>query len=759
MEIFAPAGNFDSMLQAVENGADCVYLGMDVFNARMKADNFNPDNFSEAVGICHLFGVKVYLTLNILIKPKEFSEALNVAAFAYNNGADGIICADYGLTAFLAANLPADCDITFSTQANIQNAEGCLEAKSLGVNSVVVSREVDRETIRDIKTRCPGTSLEYFVQGALCVCVSGQCQLSSAVDVYSGNRGQCKQPCRQYYSAFENGKKLAEGYLLSPKDLSLADKIDELKNLGINRIKIEGRNRRKEYVGESVRIYRKAVNGGKITDNDKIRLKKMFNRGDYTRGYLYEGNSPSLMSTSIQGHKGVKCGVVAKITDKFCLINADYTATKGDAYKIIRLRKEVGSAVCVEILGNNTVKAAFNGKVKEGDAAHITSDNKLLSEFDKFTRKAPLEMIVEARIGNKMLCRCRCDSVEKTVESDFVCEKAVKSPLSSAEIANQLSKLGDTYFTITNIVVDSDDIFVAKSQLNEFRRKIVSRMYSELTASRRQKILLTTKEGAATAADNAGRVAVVISESAQVEAARLCDIIIVSPDVYDSQNIARFDIDAFYLDIPNFLLKKDVDVIKQILSADKRIIGVCANSLGGVYLAKEFSKKLLLGPGMNIFNDYSVGLWKDYGYDFVYSNELSLNEINDFRNKDGFVYAEGNICCMTLAHCPIKLVKNCSCDKCKYHGDITYKDRLNNEFLIKRKVVSKCYFELINTHRLSTCGKIDSRRNFYLNLRGMSAEESKRTIDSYLSLVGGGNNNEIPILKNTTNGHLFKKVK
>lgn len=755
MEIFAPAGNFESMLQAVQNGADCVYLGVDAFNARMKADNFTKDTLSEAVKLCHLFDVKVYLTLNILVKPKEFQEALDVASFAYNSGVDGIISADYGLTAFLAKNLKG-CDISFSTQANIQNKLGCQQALALGVKSVVLSREIDRETIKSIRNACPDISLEYFVQGALCVCVSGQCQMSSAVDVYSGNRGRCKQPCRQYYTAYENGKKLKEGYLLSPKDLSLADKIDDLRQLGINRVKIEGRNRRKEYVGKATSVYRKALDGKKISAEDIIGLKKMFNRGDYTSGYMYTKDVKDLMSPDLQGHKGVLCGTVSKITDKFLFAKTTQKTNKGDAYKIIRVGKEVGSAVCVEC-GGNTLKASYSGKIKIGDDVYITSDSALLSCFEKFTSRLPVDLSVVAFAGNAIKCVCHCKNVTITVHSDFICQQAEKQPLSEQEIASQLSKFGDTYFTISDIVVKTDNIFVAKSQLNEFRRKIASQLFEYLTRSDRTAIGLAEpkknkKQGIT------GRMAAVISDPSQAAAVKECDIIIVKPAVYSKEFLAQFDLSGFYLDLPNFALESDIRVLESLLG-DSRIHGISANSLYAISLAERYNKKLLLAPGMNIFNDHSVARWSGSDCDFVYSNELSLSEIDEFANQNGYIYAEGNIRCMTLAHCPVQLTKNCHCANCKYQGDIVYKDKLNNEFIIRRKVVSKCYFEVINSHRLSSLGKISPKHNFYLNLCGMTRQESQEIIRNYKNYISRGLTQQEAYQGKTTNGHLFKKVK
>ncbi len=754
MEIFAPAGNLESLKQAVQHGADCVYLGLDKFNARMAADNFTKDNFKEVVDFCHLFNVKVYLTLNVLIKPSEFDSALDLASFAYYCGVDGIICADLGLTSLLAKNLP-ECDIVLSTQANVQNADGCKIAQELGINSVVLSREIDRNTILDIRKKFPTLNLEYFVQGALCVCVSGQCQLSSSVDCYSGNRGQCKQPCRQRYKSYSDGRFLNDGYLLSTRDLSLVDKIQDLKQLGINRIKIEGRNRRKEYVGQAVEVYKKAIDENIVSAQDKTNLKKMFNRGDYTDGYLYTTDTNQIMYPYVQGHKGIECSKISGIKNIFCeaVIN---NAQKGDAYKIFRNNLEVGSAICIDTTGKKA-KLTFKGSIKVNDKLHITSDSALLAEYSSFDRKLPVELIVYAFEGQLLKCVCKCKDTEFTYCSDFICQKAVSQALSNKEIALQLSKMGNTYFTIADIIVKNDEVFIPKSQLNEFRRNLISELIIKLTENYRKKLLLSIPSVSKKAITQK-QLAVCISSAEQIDSVFNCNIIIVKPENYSTECLKKFDrLNSYYLDLPNFALKCDTEVLRPILKNNK-IIGICANSLYAIQLAKEFNKKLLLGQGMNIFNDYTATLFGN-DVDFIYSNELTLNEIDEFENKNGYIYAEGFNCCMTLAHCPIQLNYKCKCNTCKYNGDITYKDNFGNELLIKRKKISKCYFEVFNTHRLSAYKKIDGNHNFFLNLCGFNADDTKQTVKLYKDLIDKNEKSSVFFNEKTTNGHLYKNVK
>ena len=752
MEIFAPAGNFESLKQAVQSGADCVYLGLDSFNARMKADNFTAETLAQAVKLCHLHGTKVFLTLNILVKPTEFDKALEVASQAYMCGVDGIICADFGLCQILAKHLPG-CDVVFSTQANIQNSEGCEVSKQLGINSLVLSREIDKNTLLDVRKTHPDINIEYFVQGALCVAVSGQCQMSSAVDAFSGNRGQCKQPCRQNYSCFSDGKKINEGYLLSTKDLCLADKIDELKNMGINRVKIEGRNRRKEYVGQATEVYRKAIDNKPLTNDDHTNLKKMFNRGDFTKGYLYESDTGKIMYQHSQGHKGVEIGEIQTVKDKFCIANTKYKFNSGDAFKIFRNNIEVGNAVFAENQ-NGKLKLSYSGKIKVGDKLNVTTQTSLLEHYAELTKKVGVKLQLEAKVNLPIKCIIECKNQRFEFESDFICDKAQNNPTSSDEIAKQMSKLGDTQFTILDIVIKSDDIFIPKSKINEFRRQIFDKIAEKLTQLNRtipqyQRPQIDKK-------DCKNLIAVCISNPKQTDFVKNCDLIIVKPQEYNSQFLAAFDC-KFYLDLPNFALKNDVDLLKKLINENPNIIGISANSLYAIELAKQFDKKLFLNQGMNIFNDYSANLWHNEG--FVYANELTLNEISTFKNQSGFVFAEGYNVCMTLAHCPVQVNFKCTCKNCKYKGDLVYKDKLGNEFLIKRKKLSKCYFELINGHRLSGFEKIAQNHNFYLNLAGLDNEKTKIIADAYTTFAKTGVKNSFAFAEKTTNGHLFKNVK
>ena len=281
MELLAPAGSMEALRAAVCNGADAVYLGADTFNARMNARNFSAADLQEAVVYCHVRGVKVHLTLNTLVLDREMPRAAELIRTAASCGVDAFIVQDLGMVS-LCRQLAPDVPIHASTQMSIHSLEGVMEAAALGCSRVVLARELPAEEIAHICKRSP-VEIEVFVHGALCMCYSGQCYLSSVIGRRSGNRGQCAQPCRlpYGYGRFESTR-----YPLSLKDNCLAGELDELRRMGVASIKIEGRMKRPEYVAIVTRAYRTVLNGGKLMPSDLQELETAFSRQGFTDGYF-----------------------------------------------------------------------------------------------------------------------------------------------------------------------------------------------------------------------------------------------------------------------------------------------------------------------------------------------------------------------------------------------------------------------------------------------------------------------------------------
>ncbi|MEF2646710.1 MAG: DUF3656 domain-containing protein [Oscillospiraceae bacterium] len=281
MELLAPAGSMEALRAAVCNGADAVYLGADTFNARINARNFSAADLQEAVVYCHVRGVKVHLTLNTLVLDREMPRAAELIRLAASCGVDAFIVQDLGVVS-LCRQLAPDVPIHASTQMSIHSLEGVMEAAALGCSRVVLARELPAEEIAHICKRSP-VEIEVFVHGALCMCYSGQCYLSSVIGRRSGNRGQCAQPCRlpYGYGRFESTR-----YPLSLKDNCLAGELDELRRMGVASIKIEGRMKRPEYVAIVTRAYRTVLNGGKLMPSDLQELETAFSRQGFTDGYF-----------------------------------------------------------------------------------------------------------------------------------------------------------------------------------------------------------------------------------------------------------------------------------------------------------------------------------------------------------------------------------------------------------------------------------------------------------------------------------------
>ena len=283
LELLAPAGSMEALKAAVQNGADAVYLGCGTFNARQSAKNFTPQTLAEAVKYCHIRGVQVHLTLNTLVSDREMGELMELIRHAATIGVDAFIVQDLHV-AQLCRQIAPKVSIHGSTQMTVHSLSGVLLCAAMGMTRVVLSRELNRDEIRYICENSP-VEIEVFGHGALCMCYSGQCYLSSAIGGRSGNRGRCAQPCRQSYGygRWENK------YPLSLKDNCLVHYVRELEEMGVASLKLEGRMKRAEYVATVTSVYRRAIDEGVVTRDMKKDLMTAFNREGFTDGY-YTGN-------------------------------------------------------------------------------------------------------------------------------------------------------------------------------------------------------------------------------------------------------------------------------------------------------------------------------------------------------------------------------------------------------------------------------------------------------------------------------------
>ena len=356
IDLLSPVGDFDCLKAAVQNGANSVYFGADLFSARAYASNFNLDDLEKAIIYAKARGVKTNLTLNTLVTDNEFNDAFELAKKAYEYGIDAIIVQDLGLAKQLIKHFP-DLDIHASTQMTVHNLQGVLKMQELGFKRVVLSREL---SLQEIEYICKNSDIEIecFIHGALCISYSGQCLFSSMVGGRSGNRGKCAQPCRLPYKLLENDDMTDSGHLLSTRDLCGLDFIPSLINAGVTCLKIEGRMKSPEYVATVTRIYRKYIdlaeritdiNDFKIEENDRKTLLQVFNRGMSSTGHLTNEPNKNLVFKEKPNNMGLFLGKVEKYSKNkgYITVKLQEPIEIGDT---ISLEKETGSYNVSELM-------------------------------------------------------------------------------------------------------------------------------------------------------------------------------------------------------------------------------------------------------------------------------------------------------------------------------------------------------------------------------------------------------------------------
>lgn len=487
-ELLAPAGGMKQLTAAVENGADAVYLGGPLFNARINADNFTEEELQTAIDYAHLRGVKIHITLNTLLRDEELLPALQYAGRLYDMGADALIVQDLGLIDLLREYLP-DFPLHLSTQGSVYNLSGVRNARSLGISRVVLARELSLEEIREI-TAGGGCDIEVFVHGALCMCYSGQCQMSRVLGGgdRSGNRGLCAQPCRLPYAS-ENHR---HTYALSPKDLCTIDYLGELTEAGVSSLKIEGRMKSPEYVAAVTGIYRKYLDlywqqgHYRVAEEDRQILMQIFNRGGFTAGYLKGNPGKKLLSGQLPKHQGVFIGKVQRKVSKSQLIDVqlEKPLAMGDGIEI-RSRQLTGNVVTYlrPQKGGFFRIGDIKGEVAAGDPIYKITDGALMKQLrktfeeggpqgGKHRRTVPVGMRLEVRIGRPPQLTVKHGDEEVCVtEEDVLAEPAIHKALSREAAEAQLRKTGGTPFAAGKVEVDiEENSTLPLSALNRLRR-------------------------------------------------------------------------------------------------------------------------------------------------------------------------------------------------------------------------------------------------------------------------------------------------
>jgi len=488
MELLAPAGTMENFMAALESGADAIYLGGKVFNARAHAANFGIDELREAVRLAHILDVSVYVTVNILIGDTELKDLEQYIKDLDSIGVDAIIVQDLAV-AEIAKRVAPNIHLHGSTQMTAATLDAVRFYESLGFTRVVLARELSLKEIQHICKHCKA-EIEVFVHGALCVCYSGQCLMSSFIGGRSGNRGACAQPCRLPYELLDSkGESVLpkhEAYLLSPKDLNYSEHMNELVAAGVTSFKVEGRMKKVSYVRQVIGTYREILDEASIHENQRKALASGFNRG-FSTAYLEDTVGRQMMTVVAPNHQGKPIG-------------ESYTK-KGEVY--LSLTEPIEQGSLVKILQSNgsvtyyTVDdewtcvsdTLYKGRPAEGLAVGqlylaSTPKNAKSRGLQEFTRK--YDMSVYLSVGSNgetnytELTAILDSGLSVTVTNEYVPAIANKVPTSLEKVTEQLGRLGNTLFRLSYVDIPDGPYMWPASVLNALRRDAVTALETAL---------------------------------------------------------------------------------------------------------------------------------------------------------------------------------------------------------------------------------------------------------------------------------------
>lgn len=704
-ELLAPAGSIEALEAAVESGADAVYIGGSKFNARAYAENLDRDIIQQAVEYAHVRGVKVYVTVNILILQQEIPEVIEYIGFLYTSQVDAVIVQDIGLAELVRRFYP-DFEVHCSTQMAIHNTDGARLLKKLGCSRVVLARELTLEEVDEI-TMDAEIETEIFVHGALCVCYSGQCYMSSLIGGRSGNRGKCAQPCRRKYQLFDQKQGKAIGgsqgaHLISTRDLNTYERLQEIAASKATSLKIEGRMKRPEYVATIVHHYREALdNMGKPQDpNASYELRIAFNR-EFTQGYLFHNRNENIVSRQRPDNRGVYLGSVLNQKGNFLeLAIEEGFLNDGDGLEIIGSNgKTTGCMVSGIKKDNVTVKTAKAGerikiflpeRVEAGSIVNKTLDSQLFrrarEEYaDKNRRKIPLSGSFLGRVGDfPLLSAADMEGHQVTVKSEEKVEPAQKQGLSEDKIKEQINKTKDTpyFFDKLDVYIEPNS-FLSVKTINNLRRDALDKL-SDLRIHRYKRaehpVLFDepTELVPKTAAKEYQLVAAVRDAKNGIQALKAgADCLYFMGDYRYQQGTKQLDelaeacedksADLFYM-LPQITRNEDVRTAEVLLKAAMLRwpqMGLVISNLAHIELANRLAiSKVRSNFTLNIINSFGASfLQKNNVHSLCVSPELNISQIKDLRegtdiSLEAVVY--GYLPAMITEHCPTSEITGCT---------------------------------------------------------------------------------------------------
>ena len=492
VELLSPVGNRECFDAAIRAGCDAVYLGGYLFGARSYAGNFSNEELEEVVKIAHIHGVRVYVTVNTIVYESETQMFFDYVDFLYRINVDALIIQDLGMMDAIHQMYP-DFELHASTQMHAHNLECVQVLEEEGLSRVVLARETSIDQIQNIRKNTK-VELEIFVHGALCISYSGQCLMSKMIGGRSGNRGTCAGSCRLPYELLDHTREKRvnkEDYVLSMKDLNALEHLQELLEIGVDSLKIEGRMKRPEYVYLVTSIYRKAIDSfyasGKVqvTEQDQKELKKIYHRY-FTKGFLFHKDNQKITNEYRPNHMGIPIGKVIQKKKNKVVIQLSDSIHIQDGIRIVG-KEDVGFTINQFYIGNRLVKEAFKGdtitvEVKHGQAIEVgskvmkTTDVKQIETIQKamkeYIRRIPIEGKLVGKIGTPLTLQIDDGKHQIQVQSKANLEKAKTEPLTVEQIKKQLNRLKDTCYEWKKLDIEVEpDSFMTMGVLNQLRRE------------------------------------------------------------------------------------------------------------------------------------------------------------------------------------------------------------------------------------------------------------------------------------------------
>lgn len=740
-EILAPAGDMNALRAAVSAGANAVYLGYDEFSARAKAKNFNKKELEEAVKFAHLRNVKIYVTFNILIADFEIKRAMKSIKMLHDIGVDALILQDIGIADRIRKDFP-DFELHASTQMAVNNFYGAAFLKEMGFSRVVLARETPFFEVEKIKEL--DIDIETFIHGALCVCYSGECLMSSMIGGKSGNRGECAQTCRRSYEIldFHKNKIARRLYYISPKDLNTLDDVAKVINAGGYSLKIEGRMKNPEYVYTLVSSYKKALEG-KLKIEDKENTEQVFNRG-FTKGFFNGDFGNNFISSDRPDNRGVEIGKVISISKNFAKVVFSVDVFEGDGLEFESNKGRFGFKVREFYKFGEEVNLVLHKMPTEGSKINRTYSKKLYEKVDdkieNYNFKRNLDLDLNINIGENPKINGKTEGFETNYELDKKVEVAKKSGLSREKVLENISKTGDSIFEVRSVDLNLDEgAFLPISAINEMRREVVKKLENKILEKSINRVLnpYNFVEGSnrAKIKSKDSKIKVFFNKFEDLDKTNLSnidEIIIRAKDLEKFKKKYKREV-SIYLD--KFYSYRELENLRNYILKDKVVEGVWINNLSEYYIFKDDDVKINADIGLNIFNSNSAEFFYNLGLNSItISPELNSRQIQEIvknNSVDFNLISYGRVPVMTMKHCPYSVVKNCvderDCPSCKYKNYLL-RDEKNVDFEVLRQ---NTFTEIFNSYPILLDEYVNRLKKNNVNLLILADEFTDEVINLY----------------------------